>query len=156
MSLTQTSTAVNHGLKLQLKLPGGSSLNSKINDTFSGEAGNKIPSKTFKNENENLEKNQITQFDLLNNCLIAGNNNGILSVWDFETAELLTSKQLFGIITGLRCLPAEDSIVTTHAGKAFDMGVVSVRKMISPTELSVVWSVYQDVMPIFTFDMTSK
>ena len=28
--------------------------------------------------------------------------------------------------------------------------------MISPTELSVVWSVYQDIMPIFCFDCSSK
>ena len=29
------------------------------------------------------------------------------------------------------------------SGKAFDMGVVSIRKMVSPSELTVVWSVYQ-------------
>ena len=29
------------------------------------------------------------------------------------------------------------------SGKAFDMGVVSVRRMVSPSELVVVWSVYQ-------------
>ena len=69
------------------------------------------------------------------------------------------SKQLFGIVTGVKCLHQEQCIVTTHAGctilqraksfycitsgKAFDMGVVSIRKMVSPSELTVVWSVYQ-------------
>ena len=69
------------------------------------------------------------------------------------------SKQLFGIVTGVKCLDQEQCIVTTHAGctmiqramsfycitsgKAFDMGVVSIRKMVSPSELTVVWSVYQ-------------
>ena len=28
--------------------------------------------------------------------------------------------------------------------------------MISPTELSVVWSAYQDIMPIFSFDCSSN
>ena len=158
-SLVQTlpASAVAHGLKLRLRLP-SNSLNAKINAAFSGQEllESSPATRKFSSSEDNLEKNQVTQFDLLNDCLVAGNNNGILSIWDFHTGELLSSKQLFGIITGLRCLPAEDSIVTTHAGKAFDMGVVSVRKMVSPTELTVVWSVYQDIMPVFCFGVTSR
>jgi len=154
-SPSTTSSTVKEGLKLKLRLP-STSLNSKINASFSGISGEEIACKTFTNVNDNLEKNSITQFDILNNCLIAGNNNGILSVWDFDSTELLISKQLFGIITGLSCIPSEDSIVTIHAGKAFDMGVVTVRRMVSPTELVVLWSVYQDVMPVFDFHVTTK
>ena len=100
---TQTeelSESVKSGLKLNIRLP-STSLNAKINTKIeSGE--NEIDYKhVYINENKNLEKNQITQFDILKNYLIAGNNNGILSIWDIDTAELLNSKQLFGIITGL-------------------------------------------------------
>ena len=96
----ELSESVKNGLKLNLRLP-STSLNAKINTKIeSGE--NEIDYKhVYINENKNLEKNQITQFDILKNYLIAGNNNGILSIWDIDTAELLNSKQLFGIITGL-------------------------------------------------------
>ena len=96
----ELSESVKSGLKLNLRLP-STSLNAKINTKIeSGE--NEIDYKhVYINENKNLEKNQITQFDILKNYLIAGNNNGILSIWDIDTAELLNSKQLFGIITGL-------------------------------------------------------
>lgn len=155
--LFNVSKSVTDGLKLKLRFP-SSSLNSKINSTFGADQnGNtKNPVRVYINENENLEKNQITQFDILNNVLISGNNNGILSIWDLESTNLLNSKQLFGIITGVRCREEEDIIVTSHAGKAFDIGCISIRKMVSPTELSVVWSAYQDVMPVFNFDMNHK
>jgi len=155
--LFNVSKSVTDGLKLKLRLP-STSLNSKINSCFgSDQNGNtKNPIRVYINENENLEKNQITQFDILKNCLISGNNNGILSIWDLESAQLLNSKQLFGIITGVRCKEDEEIIVTSHAGKAFDIGCISIRKMVSPTELSVVWAAYQDVMPVFNFDMNHK
>jgi len=157
LPLFNVSKSITDGLKLKLRLP-SSSLNSKINSTFGTDSNgnNKNPVRVYINENENLEKNQITQFDILKNFLVAGNNNGILSIWDLDTTELLNSKQLFGIITGVRCRNEEGIIVTSHAGKAFDIGCISVRKMVSPTELSVLWSAYQDVMPIFNFDMNHK
>jgi len=151
------SKSVTDGLKLKLRMP-STSLNSKINTQFGvDQNGNsKLPKRVFINENENLEKNQVTQFDILKGFLVAGNNNGILSIWDLESSELLNSKQLFGIITGVQCNEEEEIIVTSHAGKAFDIGCISIRKMISPSELSVVWSAYQDVMPVFNFDMNHK
>jgi len=157
LPLFDVSKSVTDGLKLKLRLP-SSSLSSKINSTFgSDQNGNlKNPLRVYINENENLEKNQITQFDILKSYLISGNNNGILSIWDLESTELLNSKQLFGIITGVKCKEDEDIIATSHAGKAFDIGCISVRKLVSPTELSVVWSAYQDVMPVFNFDMNHK
>eukprot|EP00092_Neocalanus_flemingeri_P012524 GFUD01013499.1.p1 GENE.GFUD01013499.1~~GFUD01013499.1.p1 ORF type:complete len:520 (+),score=121.66 GFUD01013499.1:82-1641(+) len=157
LPIFNVSQSITDGLKLKLRLP-SSSLNSKINSTFGFDSnGNsKNPVRVYLNENENLEKNQITQFDIIKNFLVAGNNNGILSIWDLDTAELLNSKQLFGIITGVKCRTEEDMIVTSHAGKAFDIGCISVRKMVSPTELSVLWSAYQDVMPVFNFDMNHK
>ena len=95
----EVSESVKNGLKLNLRLP-STSLNAKINaeiETYESEMDCKH---VYVNENKNLEKNQITEFDILKNYLIAGNNNGILSIWNIDNAELLNSKQLFGIITG--------------------------------------------------------
>jgi len=103
-----------------------------------------------------IEKSEIRHFDLLNNWLVAGGSNGILSVWDLATAELTSSRQLFGMITGLRCLPEEQLIATSHASKAYDCGVISVRRMISPTETEVVWSATHEVMPVFCFDINTR
>jgi len=159
----EVSDTVKDGLKLNLRLP-STSLNSKINSAFlqNGEEGRY--KKLFSNNNENIERSQITEFDILKNYLIAGNNNGMLSIWDLETSLLLNSKQLFGIITGVKCLSRkssqsseeDDLIVTSHAGKGFDIGCISVRRMVSPSELSVIWSAYQDVMPVFCVDVTDK
>jgi len=102
------------------------------------------------------EESEIRHFDLLNNWLVAGGSNGILSVWDLKTAKLVSSRQLFGMITGLRCLPDEQLIATSHASKAYDCGVISVRRMISPTETEVVWSATHEVMPIFCFDINTR
>jgi len=141
----------------QLKIPlTGNSLNAKVSEAFGSDIAQCGAKSEFTNSCENLEKNEVTEFDVLGDYLVVGNNNGTLSVWDLDTAQMMVSKQLFGIVTGVRCLQEEEAIVTTHAGKAFDMGVVSIRRMVSPTELVVVWSVYQDVMPIFDFDVTSK
>ena len=96
---SEVADTVTNGLKLNLRLP-STSLNSKINSAFSPSEGDTNFNRVFVNSNENLEKNQITQFDILKSYLIAGNNNGILSIWDTNTAELICSKQLFGIITG--------------------------------------------------------
>ena len=95
----EVADTVTNGLKLNLRLP-STSLNSKINSAFSPSESDTNFNRVFVNSNENLEKNQITQFDILESYLVAGNNNGILSIWDTNTAELICSKQLFGIITG--------------------------------------------------------
>jgi len=151
----EISSQVVEGAQLKIPLT-GNSLNAKISEAFGSDIGQCGAKLEFTNSCENLEKNEVTEFDVLGDHLVVGNNNGTLSVWDLNTAQMTVSKQLFGIVTGVKCLEEEQSIVTTHAGKAFDMGVVSIRRMVSPTELIVVWSVYQDVMPIFDFDVTSK
>ena len=64
------------------------------------------------------------------------------------------------VISGVKCIEAggEDLIVTSHAGKAYDIGCISVRRLVTRdtedkagdrVELAVVWSAYQDVMPVF-------
>ena len=126
-SLPGPSGNVVNGMKLNLRLP-STSLNSKIN-TATNREFNEHFKKVYVNDNENLERNQITQFDILKSYLIAGNNNGMLSIWDLETTELLNNKQLFGIITGVRCRQEEDLIITSHAGKSYDIGCISVRKV---------------------------
>ena len=150
---TKLAGNVLDGMKLGLNFP-SNSLNAKINsEATNSSEGNH--SKVFTNCNENLEKNQITEFDVLGEYLIGGNNNGILSVWDLDTSELLNSKQLFGIITGVKCLEQEGLIVTSHAGKGYDIGCVSIRRLLSPEQLEVVWSVYQDIMPVFCIAATN-
>ena len=49
----------------------------------------------------------------------------------------------------MKCHEEEELIVTSHAGKAYDIGCITIRRLVSPTEMSVVWSAYQDVMPVF-------
>lgn len=112
----------------------------------------------FTNTNDNLELHVITRFDIATvtteKYLIGGSTNGILSIWDLHSGVLCSSKQLFGIISGVKC--KDDVIVTSHFGKAYDIGCISVRIMKSPQDLSVVWSAYQDIMPIFCFDFNEK
>ena len=45
--------------------------------------------------------------------------------------------------SGVKCKEEGDLIVTSHASKAYDIGCISIRKMVTPTELTVVWSAYQ-------------
>ena len=53
------------------------------------------------------------------------------------------------LTVGVKCLESERLIVTSHAGKGYDIGCVSIRRLVSPEQLEVVWSVYQDLMPVF-------
>jgi len=112
----------------------------------------------YTNNNENLEKHVVTRFDVASKStekyVIGGSTNGVLSIWNLHTGVLCSSKQLFGIISGVKC--KGDVIVTSHFGKAYDIGCVSVRIMKSPEDLTVVWSAYQDIMPIFCFDFNDK
>ena len=57
---------------------------------------------------------------------------------------------------GVKCLESERLIVTSHAGKGYDIGCVSIRRLVSPEQLEVVWSVYQDMMPVFCVAATTQ
>jgi len=116
----------------------------------------KKPSKTFTNPDQDESHNQITQFDMLGDYLIAGNKNGILSIWDVKSGDLLSSKHLFGNITELHCVEEENIIVTSHIGKDFGFGCISIRRLVTPTELTVLWSDYQDTRTIFNFDINKQ
>lgn len=143
------SSSVSSGLKLKLRLP-STSLNTAISQACREEVAVGDPVRVFTNlEGENLERNIATAMDTMGEVVVGGSNNGVLSVWDRDTAHLLHSKQLFGIITAVSCREEERLIVTSHAGKAFDMGCVSVRRLETGGELVVLWSAYQDVMPVF-------
>ena len=116
----------------------------------------KKASKTFINPDQNEIHNQITQFDLLGDYLVVGNNNGILSIWDMRSGDLLSSKHLFGNITELRCVEEENIIVTSHIGKDYGFGCISIRRLVTPTDLTVLWSDYQDTRTIFNFDINKQ
>ena len=61
----------------------------------------------FVNTTENFEKNVITRFDVIvhrgGKYLVSGSTNGVLSIWNLLTGEIVNSKQLFGIISGVKC-----------------------------------------------------
>ena len=70
----------------------------------------------------------------------------------FQVLERLNRKDgdcaqsIFDINTfnsGVKCKEEGDLIITSHASKAYDIGCISIRKMVTPTELTVVWSAYQ-------------
>ena len=47
-------------------------------------------------------------------------------------------------------------MITAHAGKAYDIGCVTVRRFESPSEMPVLWSAYQDVMPVFCLSASTS
>ena len=117
----------------------------------------RVPAKVFSDKNENREKSKITQFDILKDCLVAGNHNGGLSIWDMESTILLNSEQVAGVITVLRCLEQESILAISHIGKDFGLyGCITLYRMNSSTELEVLWFMDQDVMPIFDLDISCK
>jgi len=105
----------------------------------------------YRNPNTNRETNILSCMDIIRDeYLLTGSRNGMLSVFNLRTCELESFKQLFGIISDIRCV--DDLLATSHLGKQFDMGCITVRRFISPEEMQVVWSVYEDVMPVFSMD----
>ena len=58
-----------------------------------------------------------------------------------ETGDCICQKQLFGRIEVVKT--KEDLLVTAHFGIAYDVGCISIRQIVSPTELPVIFAIYQ-------------
>ena len=72
--------------------------------------------------------------------IVSGCQDGILSIWSLEDGECLCQKQVFGRIEVVKT--RNDFLVTAHFGIAFDVGCITIRKIMSPTEMPVVFSMF--------------
>ncbi len=72
---------------------------------------------------------------------MSGSQDGVLAFWSLESGEQVCSKTVFGRIEVVR--GKGDILATAHFGRCFDVGVVSVRKANSPSDLPVIYSIYQ-------------
>ena len=84
--------------------------------------------------------------------VVSGSQDGILCIWSVngdngensENCECLCQKQLFGRIEVVKT--KDDLLATAHFGIAYDAGCISIRQIVSPTELPVIFSIYQVCM----------
>ena len=77
-----------------------------------------------------------------------------MAIYSLTTGECLCQKQLFGRIEVVKA--KDDILATAHFGKDYDMGCITVRKIVSPSELPVIFSIYQDLYPVFNMDFTDE
>ena len=84
----------------------------------------------------------------------SGSSRGDLAIWslDDENHPLL-SKHLFGRIEALKWIKNKNCLVSAHFGCAYDIGCVTVRQFNSLTEISVIFSLYQELFPVFCMDV---
>ena len=73
--------------------------------------------------------------------IASGSQDGILAIYALETGECLCQKQLFGRIEVVKA--KDDILATAHFGKDYDMGCITVRRIVSPDDLPVIFSIYQ-------------
>ena len=99
-----------------------------------------FPSKTSKSEFIYFLK---TKFILIffRHFIASGSQDGILAIYALETGECLCQKQLFGRIEVVKA--KDDILATAHFGKDYDMGCITVRRIVSPNDLPVIFSIYQ-------------
>ena len=64
-----------------------------------------------------------------------------MAIWSLDDGECLCQKQLFGRIEVVKA--RNNLLVTAHFGIAYDVGCISVRQIVSPVELPVIFSMYQ-------------
>ena len=73
--------------------------------------------------------------------MVSGSQDGILAIWSLDTGECLCQKQLFGRIEVVKS--RNSLMATAHFGIAFDMGCITIRQVISPVDLPVIFSICQ-------------
>ena len=73
--------------------------------------------------------------------IASGSQDGILAIYALETGECLCQKQLFGRIEVVKA--KDDILATAHFGKDYDMGCITVRRIVSASDLPVIFSIYQ-------------
>ena len=90
------------------------------------------------------------------NAIASGSCNGDLSIWELEGEEghLILSKHLFGRIEVLKWNKNNNCLVSAHFGCAYDIGCVTIRQFNnSLEEPTVIFSLYQDIYPVFCIDI---
>ena len=83
----------------------------------------------------------LKYFFYFSHFIVSGSQDGIMAIYALESGECLCQKQLFGRIEVVKA--KGDILATAHFGIAYDMGCIAVRKIESPTELPVLFSIYQ-------------
>ena len=86
----------------------------------------------------------------------SGSANGKLMLWSNETGNLRLVKQLFGRIEALRWKQDQRYLLSAHFGRSYDAGCITIRLVESPENLTVIFSLYQDVFPVFCVDISNK
>ena len=79
-----------------------------------------------------------------------------MSIWELEGEEgrLILSKHLFGRIEVLKWNKNNNCLVSAHFGCAYDIGCVTIRQFNSSLkEPTVIFSLYQDIYPVFCIDI---
>ena len=73
--------------------------------------------------------------------IVSGSQDGVLAIWSVDGGECLCQKQLFGRIEAIKA--KDQLLVTAHFGIAYDVGCISIRQIVSPVELPVIFSLYE-------------
>ena len=86
--------------------------------------------------------------------IASGSCKGDLSIWSLEgEGSLLRSKQLFGRIEALKWNKNKRCLVTAHFGCSYDIGCVTVHQFNSLSDIVVIFSLYQELFPVFCIDV---
>ena len=80
---------------------------------------------------------------LFRDYIVSGSQDGILAIWSIsdDSGECILQKQLFGRIEVVKI--KYELLVTAHFGTDYDVGCITIRQIVSPVELPVIYSVYQ-------------
>lgn len=98
-------------------------------------------------------KSIVTCLEVINDeYMISGGYDGTLIVWDLITTEILDEKQLFGRLSIIKF--QKDFLVTGHFSnpRTGDVGCVSIRKFNGPKSMPVVFSMFDELLPVVTLD----
>ena len=86
------------------------------------------------------EGNYVRKYDT-QFCISKLETSQLMSLEGHEQDDCLCQKQLFGRIEVVKA--KNNFLVTAHFGIAFDAGCISVRKINSPVDLPVIFSIYE-------------
>ena len=94
-------------------------------------------------KNSGIPNNYFFNLFFSRDYIVSGSQDGILAIWSIsdDSGECIVQKQLFGRIEVAQV--KYELLVTAHFGIAYDVGCITVRQIVSPVELPVIYSVYQ-------------
>ena len=113
-----------------------------------------------------LKHNEMNEFSSPITCVAyldgfdavaSGSSRGDLCLWSLEEeSTLISSKHLFGRLEALKWNKNNKCLVSAHFGCAYDIGCVTIRQFNSLTDISVIFSLYQEIFPVFCIDVCDK